>query len=886
MKVVWVVTLAACSSAATSSPPLPVEAPHVSTVRPPDPSPPPLRLPGDVAPVRYRLEQTIVPTDKTVAGAIHIDATVIKPTRVVWLNATDITIARADLAGKQARLIAGGEDFVGLTTDTELPAGPLAIDVTYKSGVDHERARGIYAQAETGKDSDTYAYTFFEPIDARRAFPCFDEPNYKVPWTLVFHVKKDHVALANAPVVKETDEPDGMKRVELAESKPLPSYLVAFVVGPFELVDGGTAGRIHTPIRFIIPKGRSGELGYAKEVTPKVLVALEDYFDMDYPYIKLDVAVVPRFWGTMEHPGIVAMGQPLTLIRPDEATRNRREGYANILAHEMSHYWFGDLVTMKWWDDTWLNEALGEWSDVNITEAVEPSWNYRDVRSSHTASAMYADEKLTTHEIRRAVTKRSDIQASFDNAITYYKGASLFRMLEAYVGRDKWRGFIHTYLSRHAWKNATAEDFLGDMASVLGNDITEAARSFIVQSGVPRVEATATCGATSSIVLHQTRSLPFGVTDPSEKLWKIPVCMRVGTSKGIERVCKLLDKREDSVSVSSCPTWIVTNDDGNGYYRSKVDTALVRRELAKGSGASYTEKSLVIMDLYAAIDRQEVPFEVGFALAPVLLADPNEKIQAWAPGMLSFVESALDDRTYNALTKARVDLLRPLARKLGWVRSKNDSDDRHRLRRQLLHQVAPYDDVLGKQAEAFADKWIETQSGIDDELVGAALYTAAYRGDEARFDRYLAAAKNARDRRVQVRLLSQLGSFRSRELATRALGLVLDGGIDLRDSSAVLWDVMENRETQDLGLAWIKTHLDQMLAKMRDDEATGLLGGLAGLYCDAERSKVVQDLVKPHVDKIDGADIHVARVIEGTDLCIKRVARELPSLKKFLKLDH
>ena len=222
-----------------------------------DPAPPELRLPGDVRPQQYALDLTIVPEQDAATGRMKIDARVIRPTRVVWLNATGITITKATLGGAPARVVKGNDDFVGFTLDSDVLVGALPIEIQFTAPIDHTKSRGIYAEKE---GADTYAYTFFEPIDARRAFPCFDEPNYKVPWQLTFHVRKDHTALANAPVASETPEGADMKRVELAPSKPLPSYLVAFVVGPFELVDGGTTGRIKTPIRFIIPKGRSGEL--------------------------------------------------------------------------------------------------------------------------------------------------------------------------------------------------------------------------------------------------------------------------------------------------------------------------------------------------------------------------------------------------------------------------------------------------------------------------------------------------------------------------------------------------------------------------------------------------------------------------------------------------
>src|SRR5688572_16628541 len=258
------VALAACSSsrpAAVPAPPPELRPPSTASAPVPDPPAPAVRLPGDVRPVKYALELTVIPDRERATGRIAIDAQVVRPTRVVWLNATELAIDRATLAGKPARVIPGGDDFVGLTTGAELPAGPLAIELAFAAPIDRTKSRALYAERE---GADWYAYTFFQPIDARRAFPCFDEPAYKVPWQLTFHVRQDHVALANAPSIRETPEQGGMKRVELAPSQPLPSYLVAFVVGPFELVDGGKTGRIQTPIRFLIPRGRAGELRYAK----------------------------------------------------------------------------------------------------------------------------------------------------------------------------------------------------------------------------------------------------------------------------------------------------------------------------------------------------------------------------------------------------------------------------------------------------------------------------------------------------------------------------------------------------------------------------------------------------------------------------------------------
>jgi aminopeptidase N len=866
----------------------PAPAPATAAVL--DPAPPALRLPGDVVPVRYALELTVDPEQPTAAGRIRIAAEVVRPTRVVWLNATGLAIERATLGGAPARAITGGEDFVGLASDHELPAGPLAIDVAFSAPIDGERSRGIYRQRE---GETAYAYTFFEPLDARRAFPCFDEPDYKVPWQLTLRVPRGDAALGNARVVRETDEPGGMKRVELAPTPPLPSYLVAFVVGPFELVDGGTTGRAHTPIRFVIPRGRAGELGFAREVTPRVVVALEDYFDMAYPFGKLDVAVVPRDWGTMEHPGLVAMGQPLTLIRPDQATHERKLWYTTVLSHELAHYWFGDLVTMAWWDDTWLNEALGEWADVVITDAVEPGWRVGDNWVGMAALAMRADETLATQAIRRPALSREAIAASFDAAITYLKGGSVFRMLEAFTGRDAWRGFVHSYLGGHAWGNATAEDFLRSMAEQLGPQVAASARAFLDQPGVPRVTAHLRCepGRPLALELAQQRALPAGVAAPVARLWSVPVCVRYGDAGSSARECAWLTAPSTVVELGphrGCPTWMIGNADATGYYRSVVDPALVRALLAPDSPQARSarptpsERMMLIEDLRAAVARDEQPIDRLLALVPVIAADRDAKVAQSALEAAELPTAGLSDAMYQAARRWLHRVLGPRAAQLGWLRGPRDSDELHELRRQLVPAVAVTDPALTAQATRLADRWLVDRSGLPADLAWSALEVAAHSGDAARFDRYLAAARATSDRIDQPRLLATLGAFADPALASRALAVVLDGDLDQRDAIGIIPAVLSHRETRDVGLTFVANHIDDLLARMRDDDAAGLLGRIAGAFCDPERTERVAALLAPRAARIDGAQASVTRALEQARQCIAQVERELPALHHVL----
>ena len=311
------------------------------------PTPPKLRLPTGVAPTGYAAELWIDPSQETFRGRLEIEISSKGEAGTVWLNAKELDVktaaARRAEGGEviQAAVAVAGSDFIGLTFERGLSPGRWIVSLEYKGRVDLKDTEGLFRQREGG---DWYVFSQFEAISARRAFPCFDEPAFKVPWQLVLHVPKGLVAVSNTPVLSETDEAGGMKKVVFARTKPLPSYLIALGVGPFDIVPAGTAGRNKVPIRMIVPKGRGAEARWAAESTGPILDLLESYFDTPYPYEKLDHLVIPQTvgFGAMENPGLVTYVSTYLLAKPADETIRFRRHYADVCAHETAHQWFGD----------------------------------------------------------------------------------------------------------------------------------------------------------------------------------------------------------------------------------------------------------------------------------------------------------------------------------------------------------------------------------------------------------------------------------------------------------------------------------------------------------------------------------------------------------------
>lgn len=852
-----------------------------------EPTPPTFRLPAGVRPTRYALDLKIVPAAPTFSGTVAIDLQLDAPTSLIWLNATELTIDGSELrAGRDvqaATVVPGGPGYVGFSVPRPVGKGAAQLFVRFSGKLDADRSRGLYRVSEGPGPDDSYAYTFFEPIDARRAFPCFDEPAFKVPWQLTLHVKQHHVALANAKVAAERPEPDGMKAVTMQESRPLPSYLVALVVGPFELIDGGRAGRGQTPIRFIVPRGRGAETRYARAVTPRIVEELEKFFAMPFPYDKLDVAVVPRYWGTMEHPGIVAIGQPLALIKPAEEGLQRQLSYANITIHELAHYWFGDYVTCSFWNDVWLNESLGSWADGRVTDALEPGWKFslgRDVGGMQ--RAMAADGQPTVQKIRLPVETADAIQSSFDNEITYAKGQAVLHMIEHWVGEPRFLQAIRKYLSAHAWGNADANDFFAALRTELGAEAASVMQSLVEQPGVPIVSAAQRCdGGKARITLTQKRFFTAG-EQPSAQVWHLPVCMKWDGG----RSCVLLDAPVKEVSLPTCPRWLLLNEDGAGYYHSRLDVpTLTALRAAFPTALTTRERAQLAADVAAEASQGTLPLGAALDLLPVLLADADLRVYRQGVSLLwELHPRELSDAQHAAFGRAVSRLLGERARLIGWAPSKEEDPEMTNVRPMLLGMMVRFagDKAVIAQAQARASGWLMDRRSVAPDMVVPVLSLATRGGDDKFFAQLLAAARQTADRRERTLLLGTLGAFIDTQLNQRALALVAGKEFDLRDVLGIVHRSLSARETREATWAFLQQHFDELVARMRDDESLQLFSGVPAAFCDSAHRRQIESFLTPRASKHAGAAQALADGLAASVTCEAALSRNRDAITAFL----
>ncbi len=859
----------------------------------PAPTPPALRLPRTFLPTAYAAHLVVTPVEATFRGHIDIDARLTEATRLIWLNGQDLTITEAALTtanGDRVSLevLPAEESFVAFRAEREVPAGRVTLSIAYSGLVDPNNTDGIFHQ----KDGDAwYTFTQFEAITARRAFPCFDEPDVKVPWQLTLEVPEETLAVSNTPIVSEQPGTNGMKTVTFARTKPFPSYMIAFAVGPFDVVDAGKT-RTGAALRIVVPRGRSAEAKWAVASTLPLLTLLEDYFGTPYPYEKLDMVAIPQTvgFGAMENPGMITYAQRILLRKEEESTIGFRRGYAETAAHEIAHQWFGDLVTMAWWDDLWLNEAFATWMGGKVVTAWKPEWDGAVDMVEERSGAMRADSLKSARKIHQPIESENDIKNAFDG-ITYGKGAAVIRMFESWVGPEVFQKGIRRYLAEHAWKNATSVDFLNAIGEAAGLDVVTPFSTFLDQVGSPIVSFELTCvrGATPVLTLAQKRYVPLGSTANADQVWQIPICVKYATGKIEARACTLMTTATAElplVQSKTCPSWVLPNAGGLGYYRVRPEGELIDRLFAHGMRKlSLPERIGVIGDVDALVGSGQIPAGDALALVDTLEEDGNRHVVGAAVGIAEDPDEIIGAALRPNYERFVRKVFGARAKALGWTPKKGEDEDTRILRNAVVGLVARQggDKALVAEATRLAWAWLDDHKSLDAEMVRLVLDVAARNGDRKLYDRLHADAKKADSLEERRKLLGPMGRFSDPEIAKVALALTLKDEFDPREViGTMLWGALGDPRTRPMAYEFVKTNFDALVAKLPREWASGLVyAGVA--QCDATLRREVEDFFKERNAKLSGGPLVFTQGLEEMDLCIARREALRPGIEAFLK---
>jgi cytosol alanyl aminopeptidase len=854
------------------------------------PVPPKFRLPADVvAPLRYAVDLTVIPDGATFTGAVDIQLNFKKSATALWLNAEKLKVKEATLTASGAtvplKVVPADKDYVGFAFTSPVGPGQAKLHVSYQGEISRKDMRGIF-QVKDGVE--WYIYSQFEDIGARQAFPCFDEPGYKVPWQLTLHVKKDQVALSNTPIVSEIDSSNGMKTVKFAETPPLPSYLVALTVGHLDFIDAGTAGKKNTPVRIVVPHGRGGEAKYSAETTPTIVNLLEEYFGTPYPYDKLDEVAIPLAGYAMEHPGLVTYGASIILVKPEEQTRVHQRLWSSVAAHELAHQWFGDLVTTAWWDDIWLNEGFASWMANKIVNRYYPEWHMGIFELNSYQRAMENDSLVSARRVRQPIESNDDIANAFDS-ITYNKGSALLNMFENYMGDSRFREGVRRYLAKYAWKNATSADFLGSLAEGDAS-ISSAFSSFLDQPGVPLVTAGLDCqGTQPKLHLAQERFLPLGSEGGVAELWKVPVCARYPA--GLEEVqqCMLVENPSALMALpkaTGCPGWVQANTGADGYYRVLYQGDLLN-DLLKNDARALTlpEKVALIGDISALTGNGKIPLGQALAFTPRLARDPARQVVTKTIGVTTGIQNNLVSQELLPQYHLYLEnLYGSRARALGWKDRPGESDDDRLLRPLVMSTMANQaeDPEVIAQAKALALAWLDDRKAVDPDMVSSVMFAATRHGDQVLFDRLRGAAKQEKDEDVLNTLLLALGSFPEPAIAKKALPIVLTDEFDSRQSVDILFRVAESPKTRDVAYDFVKQNWDTLIAKLPTDFGA-FLPDVAEGYCDEVHRQDAAGFFEGRSTKYSGGPRNLAQILERIDLCVAFKKAQQPSVTEFLK---
>jgi len=854
-------------------------APTPAGPAPGDEAPPPLELPDDVRPVRARLELEVDPSSaEGFRGEIAIEVRLSRARKVIWLHGRALAVEDASVEAGGARIPAPyaevlPEGVASLAPAREVGPGPATLHLRWRApwGV----LRGLYV-SRVG--SEPYASTQLEAVDARRVFPGFDEPSAKIPWEVTLVVPEGLVAVSNQPAVSTTPAAKGKVRVRFAETRPLPSYLLFLGVGPFDVVTPPPlpADEVRDrplAVRGLTSRGRGGEIAYALEAAASILAAEERYFGVAFPYEKLDHVAIPDFGSSgMENAGAIAYRDSVLLFSEGGSPDPQRRRIAGLLAHEIAHQWFGDLVTLRWWTDVWLNEAFATWATPKGVAAWRPGWRPELTALRGASEAMEKDGLASARKIRQSLSRLSEVGLQFD-AMSYQKGAAVIGMFERFAGPERFRVGVKEYLETHRDGVASTPDFVAAVSSAAGRDLAPAFSTFLDQPGVPLVHARIDCrGAQARVRLAQERWQPRGAVPGGPALWRVPVCVRAGRGASSIEACTLLESAEGLLDLPGpCPEWIHPNAGGSGYYRFALDGPALAQLLRRLPALTAAEKITLGQSIRAVQAAGGLRYPELLGAVAALARDPDLDVGLSVRRVLEEARAnAADAGARASVERATVKLFRPAFAHLGWTPRAGEGDEVGRHRAELLELVA----LTGRDRDVRAEAVRRSRAflglggargdpaALAPDLVEAALEVAVQDDAEA-FEAVLGRAPAA-EPPLRQQLLAALHAATDPGRFARVWALKDDARLNRRERIGMVqtWPV----DARDLVADAFLSDVDGV-SRLVPGEFTAALPRFAGQPCDAGRAARLREVLAPWLEAEPGMKRPVDQAVEAIAIC-------------------
>jgi aminopeptidase N len=808
----------------------------------------PHRLPRTVLPRRYDLTLTPDLEAATFAGEETIAVEVATSTADVVLNAVEIEIDEATArVGDGEPLTASvsfdaGTERATLHFPSELPAGDATLHLRFR-GILNDKLVGFYRSTFTDDQGveRVLATTQMEATDARRAFPCWDEPDAKAVFGVTLVVPDDLLAISNAGEIGREPAGGGKVAVRFADTMPMSTYLVAFVVGPLVATDPvDVDGK---PLRVVHPPGKDHLAAFALEVGSFALRYFTDWFGMVYPGDKLDLVAIPDFaFGAMENLGCVTFRERYVLVDPATATQAELQAVVDVIGHELAHMWFGDLVTMKWWNGIWLNEAFATFMEMTCTDAFRPEWQrWVDFGLSRSA-AFDTDALASTRPIEYPVVSPADADGMFD-VLTYEKGASVVRMLEQYLGAERFRAGIRRYMARHQYGNTETSDLWDALEAETGEPVRRIAESWIFQGGFPEVSVEA--GGDGRVTLGQER-FRFGpdgdgTTNVGER-WAVPVVLSHRPAGGGDRELQrvLLEGPTAAVAVDGAGP-VNANAGAHGFYRVRYTGSLLDALLDGLAGLTPLERYTVVDDAWASVLAGSTTIEEFVALAERFTDERDLSVWERIVGGLTQIDRLLDGDAALALHSRVAALIGPARADLGAEARPGDDDRTRTLRGQLLAAAALLgdDDAARRRATELLDQFLAHPPSVDPSLASPALSVSATLGDVALHERLVERFRTAENPQDRERVLVSLARFRDPAALADTLDLSLSGDVRTQDAPYLLRETIANRDNGPAAWDFVAEHWPEIEKRFPANSLSRLVGGIRTLRDRAVADRIV-----------------------------------------------